>query len=250
MDFFPDSRLWSPKYFQTKSTPPPSHGNLEHVSGIFFSHENNNIFYRITQNFFGLLKRFGPVLGNFWLLSGNFSFSIKIISFVYQIIPIFLIGSTCLEISSMCPESWIIHKDCAIFYPVPQKFADCSKFPWCTRKFRICVLKFPDWYTFLWWVRKFPACVWKRWSSKNIKFVFYHMTQQISRLLKVSSMCLEVFSMCLEISRFLKICGTCPEIFSLCLDFFFNFLMKMSFKFLLPGFFLFLQPMVYLEEVP
>ena len=34
------------------------------------------------------------------------------------------ISGVCLEISSMCPEIWIIHKDCAIFYPVTQKFPD------------------------------------------------------------------------------------------------------------------------------
>ena len=35
-------------------------------------------------------------------------------------------------------------------------------------------------------IRKFPACVVKHWSYKKMLFVFYHMIQQISRLLKVS----------------------------------------------------------------
>ena len=40
--------------------------------------------------------------------------------------------------------------------------------------------------------RKFPGCVWKLWSYKNIIFAFYHMTQQISRLLNVSGVYPEV----------------------------------------------------------
>ena len=107
-----------------------------------------------------------------------------------------VISGMCLEISSMCREIWIVHKDCAIFYPMTEKFLDSIKFPVYFRKFSACVWKFPDLYKFLECVRKFAACVRKLWSYKIFIFVFYHMTQQISRLIKVSGVCPEVFSMC------------------------------------------------------
>ena len=116
------------------------------------------------------------------------------------------ISGLCLEISSMCQEVQIVHKDCAIFYPVTQKFPDFSKFP--------------EWYKFLECVCKSPAWVQKLWLYKNIIFVFYHMAQQISRLLKASGVGREILSICLEISRFLKKFGTFSEVFSLCPDFF------------------------------
>ena len=102
------------------------------------------------------------------------------------------ISGVCLEISSMCPEIQIVHKDCAIFYPMTPKFSDCSKFPACVQKFTACVGKFSDWYKFLKCVQKFPENVRKLWLYKNIVFVFYLMTQQISRLLKGSSVRPEV----------------------------------------------------------
>ena len=62
---------------------------------------------------------FGPVLGNFWLWSGNFSLCMNIISFIYKmtqkISGLLNISGVCLEISSICPEIWIVHKDCDIF---------------------------------------------------------------------------------------------------------------------------------------
>ena len=93
------------------------------------------------------------------------------------------ISGVCLEISRMCMEFWIVHKDCAIFYPMTQKIPDCSKFPACVHIFTACVWKFPDLYKFLKYVWKFPACgcVRKFWSYKNIIFVYYHMTKWISR---------------------------------------------------------------------
>ena len=54
------------------------------------------------------------------------------------------IFGVCLEIFSMCPEIPIVHENCAIFYPMTQKFPDCSKLPMCVRKFTACVLTFSD----------------------------------------------------------------------------------------------------------
>ena len=38
------------------------------------------------------------------------------------------ISGVCLEISSLCPEIWIVHKDCAIFYHMTQTFQIAQSF--------------------------------------------------------------------------------------------------------------------------
>ena len=163
---FPDSRH---KYFRTKSTPPPPPSKCWACVGKslalvwkFFTVHEDNIIYLSHDTEISLLLN---------------------------------ISGMCLEISNICPEIWIVHRDCAIFYPMTQEFPDFSKFPACVRKFTACVWKFSDDYKFLECVRKFPTCVWKLLSYKNIIFVFYLMTQQISKLHKISSICLEVLSM-------------------------------------------------------
>ena len=102
------------------------------------------------------------------------------------------ISGVCQEISSMRPEIWIVHKDCAIFILSHKSFQIAQLFPACVRKFTMCIWNFSYWYKFLecvckicsmcpetliiqnyhiWffiiWHNKFsdclknPACVWK-----------------------------------------------------------------------------------------
>ena len=81
-------------------------------------HEDNNIFHRTTQNFFGLLKIlglcqefFGFGLENFIVHEGNIIYPSNEIT----ISGLLNISGVCMEISSMCPEIRILHKDYAIF---------------------------------------------------------------------------------------------------------------------------------------
>ena len=136
--------------------------------------------------------------GNFWLLSGNFSLYKKLISCIYQMHQSFLIAKHFRHVSGNIQHvsgSSDLHKNWAIFYPMKHKFPDCSKFPAWVRKFTVCIWKISDWYKLVECVQKFPACVRELWSYKNISLVFYHMTQQTSRLPKVSGVCPEVLSM-------------------------------------------------------
>ena len=73
-------------------------GNSERDKGIFSGcvpnfllvHEDNNIYYHITQNFLGLLKTLG-ICQEFFGFVWKFSLYMKIISFIYQMTPTFLV---------------------------------------------------------------------------------------------------------------------------------------------------------------
>ena len=86
----------------------------------FFSlHEHYNIFYWITQKYLDFSKFLASVrkfLALFW----NFFFIVYEDNIIYssndtKISGLLNISDVCLEISSMCPEIWIEHKDFAIF---------------------------------------------------------------------------------------------------------------------------------------
>ena len=64
--FFLDSRLLKTFIFPDKEYPPTTQKkkNCAHV-WIFFVHENNNIFYHITQNIFMDCSQFWACVGNF-----------------------------------------------------------------------------------------------------------------------------------------------------------------------------------------
>ena len=78
------------------------------------------------KKLFWVAKSFWPVLGNFWLWSGNFSLYMKIIPFITQMTKksgLLNISGVCVEISSMCPEMRIVHKDYVYyFHPMTKNF--------------------------------------------------------------------------------------------------------------------------------
>ena len=65
-------------------------------------------------------------------------------------------------------------------------------------------------------VRKYPACVRKFGLYIKIVLFFLSYDTKISRLLKVSCVCPEIYDLCLKISRLVQILGVCPEISSMC----------------------------------
>ena len=122
----------------------------------------------------------------------------------------------CLEISSMCLEIWIVQKYCTTFYPMTHKFADWSKFPVCVRKFTACVWKISDRHKLLECVRKFPASVQKLGSYKKIIFVFFDISQQTSRLLKVSGYVRKFWACVRKFLDFYKFLALVWKFFSMC----------------------------------
>ena len=88
-------------------------------------------------------------------------------------------------------EIWIVHKDCAIFYPMTHKFPVFQSFLCVSENVRHVFENFQIGTNFC--VPVCPEissmCPETLSETKNIIFAFYHMTQQISRLLKFSGVC-------------------------------------------------------------
>ena len=91
------------------------------------------MFHHITQNLFWNAQNCGPVseffLALVWKLVIVHEDNIIVLSNDTEISGLLKISGVCMEISSMCPEIWILHKDCAIFNPMTQNIPDCSKSP-------------------------------------------------------------------------------------------------------------------------
>ena len=88
------------------------------VPNFLLVHEDNNIYYHITQNFLGLHKTLGicqEFFGFVWKFFIVYEDNIIYLSNDTNIFGFLGIFCVCLEISSMCMEIRIVHKDCAIF---------------------------------------------------------------------------------------------------------------------------------------
>ena len=148
----------------------------------------------------------------------------KIISFISnytKISRLLNISGVCLEISSMGPEIWIVHKDCAIFLSYDTRISRLVKvYCLCGEIYGMC-LKISRFVQISGVCPEISSMCPETLILQKYYIYFLSYDTTNFHIALVLGMCPKWLSMCQKISRFLKNFGTCLEIFQHVSGFFF-----------------------------